>query len=272
MKVAGLSIIVQGPIYKNSPCLDYIEHYQKFGKVYISCYKNNLKGIEQLDENFENLQIYGNPHDGEFIDQWFENDLEENFFYHDSTFIWALYSMWSVLKHVKSLYTLKVRTDEGFEITDDFIDEFLEESNKVLCGNIFYKPEEQLHMGDHMFIGRTRILRNAVDNIFHMYSQKKTVDNRRGESYSIPKDPTLCETTKGNCAEAILARAICREINKEFVTYSKSEEQEFFLKNIKHYDINKFGRFVARWNHNDITFTNQFDWERYCLKKYGKLK
>ena len=241
MKVEGLTILVQGPLKEDSACLDFIENYQKYGNVVVSCYDDNHDGIRKVTNQFKDVDIL-----------YAKTDVTDKFsqgigFCKDSTFIWALYTMLRGFYHINSKYTLKVRSDEGYEYLDDFINMFLENDEKVICGNIFYKVESEhkLHMGDHIFI-------EAVRNIFFMYLKNdsfepdKTLYERQGEA--------------NLCAETILARSILRQMNPDIAEVTGlHEEQQFFLDNILSYDSNGFKKFIARWNHANRTFKNKFD-------------
>lgn len=253
MKIKGLSILIQGPLNKDSACLDFIKNYQKYGDVVISCYDNNQSAIKILEDQFNDLDILCNNFD---VEKLFSKGLNYGLC-PDSTFIWALYTQLQGLYHIDSDYTLKVRTDEGYEYLDDFINMFLENDNKIICGNIFHKTKtgQRLHMGDHIFIGKTKILRQAVQKLFFMYLNHE----------SFEQDETLYQNKY--CAETVLARSILRQINPNIDKITDSDqEQEFFLNNILPYDTNGFKRFIARWNHLDITFKNKFDANVYLSR------
>ena len=250
MKVEGLTILIQGPLKEDSACLDFIENYQKYGNVVVSCYDDNHKGIHKVTNQFKDVDIL--CANTEVTDEFSKGiGLCE-----DSTFIWALYTMLRGLHHINSKYTLKVRTDEGYEHLDDFINMFLNNDEKVICGNIFHKIKKyKLHMGDHIFIGKTKVLLEAVQNLFFMYLKHDL----------FKPDETLYQNKY--CAETVLARSILRQINPDIEKVTNSyEEQEFFLDNILPYDINGFKRFIARWNHADITFKNKFDANVYLSR------
>ena len=248
MKSEALTILIQGPLNEDSACLDFIENYQKYGNVVVSCYDNNHKGIHKATNQFKDVDIL--CANSEVTDEFSQGiGLCK-----DSTFIWALYTMLRGLHHINSKYTLKVRTDEGYEYLYDFINMFLNNDEKVICGNIFYKTEtgHKLHMGDHIFIGKTKVLLEAVQNLFFMYLKRN----------SFKPDETLFQNKY--CAETVLARSILRQINPDIEKATDSyKEQEFFLDNILPYDINGFKRFIARWNNTDITFKNKFDSDVY---------
>ena len=57
MKTEGLTILIQGPLKEDSACLDFIENYQKYGNVVISCYDDNHKGIKKVKNKFKDVGI-----------------------------------------------------------------------------------------------------------------------------------------------------------------------------------------------------------------------
>ena len=256
MKTEGLTILIQGPLKEDSACLDFIENYQKYGNVVISCYDDNHKGIKKVKNKFKDVGILRS--NAEELTDSFSQGIG---FSQNSTFIWALHTMLRGFSDINSEYTLKVRSDEGYEYLDDFINIFLDNDKKIVCGNIFYKTPKsfefgnyRLHMGDHIFIGKTKILFEAVQNLYSMYLKRD----------SFKPDKTLYECDAFHCAETVLARSILRQMNPEISKVANSdEEQKFFLDNILPCDTNRFKKFIARWDHADITFENSFDADFY---------
>ena len=194
------AILVQGPMSEKSDSVKEIDNYKKYGNVYLSCYTNN--DIDFLAD--KDIQIITNdlpplPSIPRLLDP------KPGF-----TFYYALYSTYQGLINIKEEYTLKIRSDECYHNLEPFTEQITKNPNKLICGNIFYKPFRtgyKFHFGDHIFLCKTKILKAAYEKILNAYDDKRrpldpAYDTYRSYGSSGSYKP-----------EAVLCKAILREID-----------------------------------------------------------
>jgi hypothetical protein len=82
------------------------------------------------------------------------------------------YSTYHGAMNTKTKYIIKTRSDEFYEDLTPFINEFLKNDNRIVCGTAFVRPwyECTHQFGDHMFIVKTEVLRNALKKLLEMYT------------------------------------------------------------------------------------------------------
>ena len=75
--------------------------------------------------------------------------------------------MYHGLKNVETEYVVKTRMDEAFSGLEPFIDPFLLDDKKMVCGNIFVQKfdRQQFHIGDHVFVAKTEVLLRATKQL-----------------------------------------------------------------------------------------------------------
>lgn len=252
---SDFSVLIQGPQKADSDCRDYIKFYKKIGimrnAVVVSCYDGD--STEKI-ENDKDTLIIKSP----------LPDLEsKQGVLKDSTFYYALYTTYQGLKKVKTKYTIKVRSDEGYENLQPLISEFLRDDNKLVCGNIFYKPWGKFthHMGDHIFVAKTSVLIQAYKFLLDMYDGKRKLQ------------PDFVQFEY--CAEAILCKAILyfledrliyeniprypcyfADLNKNLlISY---DNKIIFETKVLKVDINKMKNYICKWAHKKIVYRNNF--------------
>ena len=232
------TVLIQGPVNQSS--YQNIDNYLKYGKVVIS-YWNNEGCFTKKPPKLANVSAYGYP----------LPDINKTVgALKDSTFYYAICSMYNGLKHVDTEYVVKTRSDEFYEDLTPFIDKFLENEENIVCGNIFVRKDIAYHIGDHIFVCKTQTILNAVTMLKNFYEQK--VD----ESSGVPKiiRCPYWAIQKNSCAEVILAKAILKakkvKMNKDW--------KDIFVENFYVVDINLTKRFLACWQHAGKKYSNQF--------------
>ena len=208
------NVLIQGPLDETS--LSNIDCYRKYGRVVVSYWDDR-----EFPAKYANKCI---PIEGILPDR---NTFHgtENW----DTYIYALQSMYNGLLACRRPYTIKVRSDEAFTFLEPLIETFLEDTDKVVCGNIFHKATYGFHMGDHIFVVKTEDLKNAVWLLLEKY--------RRPE---IPEEfQWLADSAS---AETSLARAILW--SKDLVLHC-----DVFSETFLSVDINLLRPFFVQWRH-----------------------
>lgn len=168
----------------------------------------------------------------------------------DSTFYWAICSMYHGLKNVETEYVVKTRMDEAFSGLEPFIDPFLLDDKKMVCGNIFVQKfdRQQFHIGDHVFVAKTEVLLRATKQLKDIYENK------------IPSETWAQQGPYS--AEQVLAFAFLKNsgIPVPLVINGTAppSNREVFCNNFHVVDVNEVESFTLRWNHNEQTYKDKF--------------
>ena len=225
-----LSILIQGPASPESDGFKILNKYKEHGNILVSCYEEDET---QFLSEFDFVEVIKSE----------TPILEEKVgVYHDSTFYYALYTTFKGLEKIKSEYTLKIRSDEYFSNLNPIIECISKNPNKLVCGNIFYKPWriKPFHMGDHIFACKTKTLLESYQRLLDMYDKKTNLIE------------TFSETASGNSAESVLCKSILFSID------SLKLNQEGFEKNLVKIDINLMIPFLCKWQHGETVFDSNF--------------
>jgi len=243
------TVLIQGPV--NETSYQNIDNYLKYGKVVISYW--NDEAHVKVPSKLANVSACGYP----------LPDINKTVgVLKDSTFYYAICSMYNGLKHVDTEYVVKTRSDEFYEDLTPFIDKFLENEENIVCGNIFVRKDMAYHIGDHIFVCKTQTILNAVTMLKNFYEQK--VD----ESSRVPKVASCPDwAIQGKfSAESILAKALLEskkaKMNKNW--------KDVFVENFYIVDINLTKRFLACWQHAGKKYSNQFNNHHgvQCMEDY----
>jgi hypothetical protein len=83
--------------------------------------------------------------------------------YNDQNRYLQFVSTYAGLMEVDTEYVIKVRSDEYYLNLQPAIEKFLQDPNKILTNNVFFRKTSYLkyHPSDHMIIGRTSFLREV---------------------------------------------------------------------------------------------------------------
>jgi len=225
----NFTVLIQGPY--NSISLNNVENYKKYGKISISCWdgltREQKSKLNSVDANW--LSMVPLP------------DIDKSHgVLKDSTFFYAVNSIYNALKGVDTRYVIKTRSDEYYRNLDCFIDEFMKDDDKIVCGNIFVKNDTPYHFGDHIFVCKTKDLLHAVESLVESYTTGKRLQHWMKQGL--------------NTAETILCYSILNQKQK----ISDATPREIFLQNVSIIDVNDADEFVCQWQHGHRTYKNHF--------------
>jgi hypothetical protein len=147
-KFDNLSIVIQGPLHKNS--VDAIPHYQTFGKVVVSHHPDDdLKLLENMDCS-SIVRVETVRPDTPYI-------------FNNQNIYWQIITAHAGLFHVETEYTIKLRSDEYFGDLSPMIEKMYYYPSKVITGNMHFRPDRlaKFHICDRIFGGKTDTLRNG---------------------------------------------------------------------------------------------------------------
>jgi hypothetical protein len=231
------TILIQGPLNNNS--LDNVESYKSFGRVCVSFWS------DMVDPNWESLEVaeaYLDSLQVEYTSECMPNIQRIIGASKESTFYFALKSMFNGLRNINTDFVIKTRSDESYKNLKPFLEEFEKNENKIVCGNIFVRNEIPFHFGDHIFICKTSDLFGAVKHLLDMYDGIEPIQNYSKQEEGIP-------------AERILCTAI---LNQKNVNFNLKSDREIFKDNISIIDINRTEEFIAKWQHTNTTYNENF--------------
>lgn len=140
------TILIQGPL-RNQLSLEAIPFYKKYGKVIFVHYDyDDMREYEKL--GVELLKIY--------------EPITDNIFNFNNTFL-QTNGVLNGLYKVTTEFTIKVRSDESFPNLDKFIENILQNPDKIHVTNLYsFKDEEhKFCLGNHIFAGKTSLMLNA---------------------------------------------------------------------------------------------------------------
>ena len=214
-----------------------------------------------------------------------------------TTFHYALYTMSNGFREVSNPYVIKMRSDEYYSDFSRLIEVFNENPDKFICGNIFCKPtwpyigdddawkfkrKHGIHIGDHVFMAKTKHLYAATNNLFALYdndmdiyeadtfSSKEEADEFKNQTWHRFVDrnrathvPDILHPKDKLCPETIL---FCSWLWAQGITQEKWSTWNEYDQPFKVVDINSLGQYVARWNSAGITFSSDKDmffWARW---------
>lgn len=217
------TILIQGPLDDTS--LNNISNYKKFGDVVVSYWSD-----KELDSKY-NSQV--TPIRGMLPDTQQLYHLASR----APTFYYSLTSMYNGTLACKTPYVVKVRSDESFTDLSHLLDHFLENDERVVCGNIFHKRSKGFHMGDHIFVCKTDVLKATTDFLI------------KRSQLSEPYEPEEVSKTFPS-PEAALCRAMLITAG---VGCSKLSYDSYFAS----VDIRNLGDHCVKWNHGIVTETGQ---------------
>jgi hypothetical protein len=241
------NILVQGPL--NDTSLKRITEYQTYGHVVISYWNkadeklSNANCFKKLRE-FDNVTLV----DGDEPNNKTQKPIDKTCQAPHTTFFKAITSQYNGLKACTQPYVIKMRSDENYTLRP-LIKRFEQDTSKIVFGNIFYK-HNAYHIGDHLFVGSTQVLLQAIKQIYDFYWGIE----ERQEYWEL-----LVEKRVWNCAEIVLAKSILLTLG---LNTDQILDQEFVTKFIhQHFDIidiNELNPFIARYS-SKTEYKNKFD-------------
>jgi len=223
--------VIQGPL--NEISLNNLENYLKFGKVIISHWASDSF---ELVREFDNVIYVSQTFPGKNIPDGCDPA---------STFYWAVRSTHLGIIMVDSEYVIKTRSDEFFSDLNPLIEQVLENDEKLVCGNIFYRKHQDIpcHIGDHLFAAKTSTLKSAYQDLIKEYhSGEVSLAYRQQRGWS---------------AEQIVAAAFLRqkEVN---LAPRRPVDIEIVKEHFDVIDVNLLGDYKVRWGHKNLDWENNF--------------
>lgn len=139
------TLLIQGPVLRN---LIIMANYNNYLETVVSTWWYPVIDNESHLYYRENLRIVVNP----------LPDVRN--IYNDQNRYYQFKSTYSGLREIKTKYTIKVRSDEYYSDLMPAIRKFLEDPNKILTNNVFFRKTRCLpfHPSDHLIIGKTKDL------------------------------------------------------------------------------------------------------------------
>lgn len=240
------TILIQGPL--NQVSLDNIKNYHNFGEVIVAtdrCPEADVARIA-VDARVKWV-LYETP----------EKPMHLGETSQDSSFYKAINGIYHGLEECQTPYVIKTRSDEHYHNLGPLIDLFLEDTKKMVCGNIFFKPWDNIpyHIGDHLYVAETLRLRKAFTRLHQTHNTQELA-------------PHEYDTENPLAAEQVLAYAFMRENGIE------EANKEVFLEYFDVIDINSMAPYQARWGAADRTYnqSNVFSAARnYCIDKKEEI-
>jgi hypothetical protein len=240
------TILIQGPL--NQVSLDNIKNYHNFGEVIVAtdrCPEADMARIA-VDARVKWV-LYETP----------EKPMHLGGTSQDSSFYKAINGIYHGLEECQTPYVIKTRSDEHYHNLGPLIDLFLEDTKKMVCGNIFFKPWDNIpyHIGDHLYVAETLRLRKAFTRLHQTHNTQELA-------------PDEYDTENPFAAEQVLAYAFMRENGIE------EANKEVFLKYFDVIDINSMVPYQARWGAADRTYnqSNVFSAARnHCIDKKEEI-
>ena len=232
------TIIIQGPLDKYA--INGIENYQKYGKVLISTwdYVDTLSIPDTVKKIVKPL-----PDISKSV------GTVSNFYY-------AVCGMQNALDVIDTEYFVRTRGDEVYKNLDNLIETFENDTNKIVCGNMFARSwnDRPLHIGDHLYVGKTKIGNTAFTYLRDMYEHRKKLEKwaiQNGENY----DPVTSKHYRSE-AEVILSKAL---LYANGVDENLWFDKKTFLSNFDFIDINSTEEFIASWQNGNQVYKNYFN-------------
>lgn len=242
-------LVIQGPLDNTS--LQRVDHYcTEFKNIIVSHWKGDP--TDAVKSNYDKLSEWGMTQ-GDYkghhktlvqITSQPLPDLNKLFFFrNDSNFFYSLASTYAGLKKCKSPYVIKMRSDEHYLNFGPLKEKFLEDTNKMVCGNIFFKKWETrpYHIGDHVFVAEREALLKTYKTLLNFFGGKDT------------KDKSWAEFTCGRTPEEILANSY---LTSKSCPISSWNDKKTFSKYFDVVDVNQLSPYVSRWVHGGQTYSS----------------
>lgn len=222
--MSDISVLIQGPL--NETSLKTVEYYSTIGPVVI-CHWNtdDVTILNQYNLTDSVVVRYPEP--------------IPPFLYKADTFMFQVCSLAYGFRNVDTPYVIRTRSDESFGNLQPLIDQFNQDTSKIICGNIFFRKWaiHPCHIGDHLYIGNTKIFHEVYEKLRNFPEKYKD---------------------KGH-PEQIVARVIIEMMNPENEKKTPpSLEVDMFKEIFDVIDINKLKPFLARWAHCNKNYENEF--------------
>lgn len=227
----NFSIIIQGPLNENS--ISNIDIYKKYGEViFVSWaqeFEQSIQLIQKIKDNNIFLLLLPHPR---FTENSQNIALQVN-------------SVLSGLKIANNDYVIKLRSDEKYSNLDALIEK-LENSNKIITSNIFFRKYRVYpwHISDHIIAGHKIKLLPIFQNCAEFCLNKR-------QWYL--KNKNILNVNRHLVAEQIITLCSIPVLNntEQVVLWDNEDYCKSFMKN--NFDIinvNELGEFIVSYTIN----------------------
>ena len=157
--MSDTSIIITGKLHKNG--ISTLDYYGSMFPVIISCWEDdpNVSCLNSYKTN-PNFKIIKTKAPLE------DKLINEKVLMRNSTFPYQIISIVNSLKACTTKYVIKVRCDESWPDLLPLIELYNSDTNKLVCGNVFWSSIYKHHIGDHIWMGQTKVLLETWENIY----------------------------------------------------------------------------------------------------------
>lgn len=149
------------------------------------------------------------------------------------------------LEQCDTQYTIRVRNDEHVSDLSDLIDAFLKDTKRLVCSNMFWPKAYPMHIGDHIFVAETELLRVAYRDLKELSMAGKVTETHPSPEWALFK-AWVCASRK---------------------KYLQSKPVEAIADRVGVVSIEQFGNYCIRNHTNDglRTFTSEHPCDLYEL-------
>ena len=240
-------LVIQGPLDNTS--LQIVDKYlPQFNDIIVSHWDNDDTNLVKSSyKKFQDCRIVKGDYGGQYkpLVKFVSQSLPDlnNTFKCDknSTFFYSIASTYAGLKKCTSPYVIKMRSDEFYTNFNVLKEKLLENTKKMVCGNIFFKPWDfkPYHIGDHLFAAEREFLLKTYHILFNAYTNPEF------------SPASWLNQGKPDTAEQILAKSF---LCARGVTDSLWPLKDTSLKYFNVVDINDLGPYEAKWQHRNKVY------------------
>ena len=230
------TVLIQGPL--NLRSIEKIEHYRKSAQVVLSYWEPVNEEEVKLEEA---AQAKLGPGDIAVKELLPTNDGIRGVIWR-TNFFYAIKSTYNGIAVCKTPYVIKTRSDEFFLNFSELKRVFLEDNQKLVCGNILARTDQHRHIGDHLFVARTDTLHKGYKLLVDMYT---------GE---IELDAAFDQNVKSwrNGPEGIVAKAFMLSVTENIRAVDFTNQH--LIEHIDMVDINKLGEYFVVWQGQGLSW------------------
>ncbi len=256
-------LVIQGPL--NNISLQHVERYHfEFENIIVSHWDSDDTSKHPNYKKLGDWKIIKGEFGGryknlaEIVSQPLPDRKKTFLCDKKSTFFYSICSTYAGLKKCKSPYVVKMRSDEYYLNLKPLKEKFLKDTNKMVCGNIFFKKWNirHFHIGDHIFIARTKTLIKAYEILFSTYASGFYMGDKSLPLDQNPTSPNWVEQgLHNNVAEQILALAF---LTAKSIDSSNWISQKTLMQNFSSVDINLLAPYIAQWQTGGEIYSDCF--------------
>lgn len=238
-----ITFIIQGPL--NNISLSKLDNYLKYGNVIISHWNDD--NFFLLNDINKNVKIVSDKLPIEIeskLVKWFHLEYPRNGIFNRFNIYLQTITSLNGLLLCDTEFVIKVRSDEFRTNFDKFIQKIMNNPNKVITDNCFFRSDKvaKYHSSDHCFGGKTEILLKTFKNI------KENCENDNYLSFRSFDKNICCDNDPSYSPEQIITTEIIKSFNDKI----DSENSKVQMK--KYFDIVRLkdmGDFLISWLYGD---------------------